>query len=68
MTGGTAMKYQADLVPIATITSNIHLMRGIKVMLDTDIAELYGVTTKRFNEQIHRNRERFPSDFMFQLT
>ncbi|MBI5750674.1 MAG: ORF6N domain-containing protein [Hydrogenophilales bacterium] len=44
------------------------MMRGMKVMIDTDLAELYGVTTKRFNEQVKRNLERFPSDFMFQLT
>lgn len=43
-------------------------MRGQKVMLDADIALLYGGTTKRLNEQVRRNRKRFPSDFMFQLT
>jgi hypothetical protein len=58
----------ATLVPLETITSNIHLIRGIKVMLDSDLSELYGVSTKRFNEQIRRNLERFPSDFMFRLT
>src|SRR5258706_7122134 len=42
--------------------------RGIKIMIDRDIAELYGVTTKRLNEQVKRNKKRFPSDFMFQLT
>ncbi|MBT3583757.1 MAG: ORF6N domain-containing protein [Halobacteriovoraceae bacterium] len=44
----------------------IFLIRGKKVMLDSDLAELYGITTKRLNEQVKRNRERFPSDFMFQ--
>jgi hypothetical protein len=43
-------------------------MRGQNVMLDEDLAELYAVTTKRLNEQVRRNRERFPEDFMFQLT
>ncbi|MBI4313944.1 MAG: ORF6N domain-containing protein [Candidatus Omnitrophica bacterium] len=46
----------------------IFLVRGHKIMLDDDLAMLYGVTTKRLNEQVRRNRKRFPSDFMFQLT
>jgi hypothetical protein len=46
----------------------IHEIRGEKVILDSDLARLYGVTTKRLNEQVKRNRERFPDDFMFQLT
>ncbi|MFH1936869.1 MAG: ORF6N domain-containing protein, partial [Bacteroidota bacterium] len=41
---------------------------GVKVMIDSDLAELYGVTTKRLNEQVKRNAKRFPADFMFQLT
>jgi phage regulator Rha-like protein len=41
---------------------------GHRVLLDTELAALYGVSTKRFNEQVRRNRERFPADFMFQLT
>jgi len=44
------------------------LIRGHKVMIDVDLAELYGVPTKRLNEQVRRNQKRFPSDFMFQLT
>ena len=44
------------------------ILRGHKVLLDTELAALYGVTTKRFNEQVRRNCERFPEDFMFQLT
>lgn len=44
------------------------MIRGQKVILDTDLAALYGVPTKRFNEQVKRNRARFPSDFMFRLT
>ena len=53
---------------IARIESVIHLIRGHRVMLDSDLAAIYGVTTKRLNEQLHRNRSRFPSDFAFQLT
>ena len=56
------------LVPAERIAQAILLLRGQKVLLDTDLAELYGVTTKRFNEQVRRNLERFPGDFMFQLT
>ena len=50
------------------IERSILLIRGEKVMLDNDLAELYGVETKRLNEQVRRNLGRFPSDFMFQLT
>ena len=50
------------------IKSKIHLIRGEQVMLDSDLAELYGVETKRLNEQVRRNQDRFPEDFMFQLT
>ena len=46
----------------------IHEIRGEKIILDSDLARLYGVTTKRLNEQVKRNQERFPDDFMFQLT
>src|SRR5712692_9834577 len=49
------------------IERRIYLIRKQKVMLDTDLAELYGVTTKRLNEQVRRNLKRFPTDFMFQL-
>ena len=48
--------------------TKILLLRGHKVLLDADLAELYGVPVKRLNEQVRRNRDRFPSDFMFQLT
>lgn len=58
--------------PCATIAmeieSQIYLIRGLKVMLDHDLAELYGVPTHRLNEQVRRNIERFPADFMFPLT
>ncbi|HJS66062.1 MAG TPA: ORF6N domain-containing protein [Nitrospiraceae bacterium] len=50
------------------VEQNILLIRGHRVMLDTDLAKLYGVPTKRLNEQVQRNKKRFPSDFMFQLT
>lgn len=50
------------------ILNRILLIRGKKVMVDRDLAELYGVTTKRLNEQVKRNTTRFPEDFMFQLT
>jgi len=56
------------LVPIKRITSKIYLIRGMKVMVDRDLAELYGVETKRLKEQVRRNIERFPEDFMFELT
>jgi hypothetical protein len=46
----------------------ISLIRGEKVILDVDLARLYGVTTSRLNEQVRRNRQRFPEDFVFQLT
>ncbi|MBF0291776.1 MAG: ORF6N domain-containing protein [Nitrospinae bacterium] len=50
------------------IARRIFTIRGQRVMLDADLAELFGVPTRRLNEQIKRNRERFPDDFMFQLT
>jgi ORF6N domain len=61
-------KRAAALVAIDAITSRILVIRGQKVMLDMDLAALYGVTTKRLNEQMRRNLDRFPSDFVFQLT
>ena len=57
-----------ELVPIKLIASKIYLIRGIKVMLDRDLAELYSVETKRLKEQVRRNIVRFPEDFMFELT
>ena len=59
------------IVPVLeddSIRSRIFTIRGVQVMLDRDLAELYGVPTKRLNEQVRRNAERFPSDFMFLLT
>jgi hypothetical protein len=56
------------LVPLERIENRIYLIRGEKVMLDKDLAELYGVKTSRLNEQVKRNLGRFPADFMFRLT
>ena len=56
-----------DLLPTERIEQAIFLIRGQKVILDDDLSRLYGVTTKRLNEQVKRNRKRFPDDFMFQL-
>ena len=56
------------LVVAESIEAKILFIRGQKVMLDADLAELYGVETKRLNEQVRRNSERFPEDFVFQLT
>lgn len=53
---------------IETIRSRIYEIRGRKVMLDRDLADLYHVETKRLNEAVKRNKERFPPDFMFQLS
>lgn len=55
-------------IPVERIENSIILIRGEKIMLDADLAILYGVSTKRLNEQVKRNRDRFPKDFMFQLT
>ena len=51
-----------------TVINKIYPIRGKKVMLDRDLAEMYGVETRRLNEQVKRNEKRFPNDFMFQLT
>ena len=56
------------LIPAEVIERRILVLRGHRVMLDRDLAELYGVQPKRLNEQVKRNRDRFPEDFMFQLT
>lgn len=57
----------SDLIPAERIESKILVIRGQKVLLAYDLADLYGVTTKRLNEQVKRNIDRFPEDFMFQL-
>ena len=56
------------LIPIEKIEKAIYLIRGERVMLDRDLAKLYDVTTAAFNQAVRRNRDRFPEDFMFQLT
>ena len=56
-----------ELVPVEIIERKIYLIRGCKVMLDSDLAELYQVPTKVLNQAVRRNFDRFPSDFMFQL-
>jgi ORF6N domain len=55
-------------VPVEGITRSILILRGQRVLLDAGLAGLYGVSTKRLNEQVRRNLDRFPEDFMFQLT
>jgi ORF6N domain len=62
------MANNALIASVTQIESKILVLREQKVMLDADLAELYGVETRRLNEQVSRNKERFPSDFMFQLT
>ena len=57
-----------SVIPVERIASRIYLIRGEKVILDSDLAELYGVATSRLNEQFKRNRDRFPPDFAFQLS
>ncbi len=57
-----------SIIPIERIVSRIYVIRGEKVMLDSDLAQLYGVSTSRLNEQVKRNINRFPADFAFQLT
>ena len=59
---------QKYIVPIESVTQAIHTVRGQRVMLDSDLAALYGVETKVLNQAVKRNLERFPSDFMFVLT
>ncbi|MEZ4756775.1 MAG: ORF6N domain-containing protein [Flavobacteriales bacterium] len=61
-------RYSAVAPPDASITGRIHVIRGQKVMLDRDLAELYGVETKHLKRQVRRNLGRFPEDFMFELT
>jgi hypothetical protein len=62
------MKSLSLLIPVGRIEKAIFLIRGEKVMVDSDLAELYAVETKALNRAVKRNRKRFPADFMFQLT
>lgn len=61
------MRDNDSQIPAQRIERAIVLIRGQRVLLDSDLAELYGVTTSRLNEQVKRNRDRFPEDFMFRL-
>ena len=57
-----------SLIPTEKIDRAMLIIRGNKVMLDSDLASIYGVKTSRLNEQVKRNKNRFPNDFMSQLT
>ena len=59
---------QTAFTPVEHITQSIVVLRGQRVLLDAELATLYGVTTRRLNEQVRRNRMRFPDDFLFELT
>ncbi|MBW2643579.1 MAG: ORF6N domain-containing protein [Deltaproteobacteria bacterium] len=58
----------SNVITMETIASKIYIIRGLKIMLDRDLAELYGVETKQLKRAVRRNIDRFPSDFMFDLT
>ncbi len=62
------VKRSVGVTSVEVIQGKILIVRGQRVMLDRDLAELYGVTTGRLNEQVKRNIRRFPEDFMFRLT
>jgi hypothetical protein len=61
------VSYKTKAAPVQRIEDMIYLIRGQRVMLDFDLARVYGITTKRLKEQFRRNAERFPNDFAFQL-
>ena len=61
-------KNEVSILDTKKISSKIYTIRGVQVMLDFELAELYGYTTKRFNEQVKNNIERFDEDFRFQLS
>jgi hypothetical protein len=58
----------AELVLLKPVEPRILILRGVRAILDSELAELYGVRAKRLNEQVKRNAQRFPRDFMFQLS
>lgn len=66
--GKDTMKQEMLLVPVGSIASVIRFLRGQRIILDADLAALYGVETRALNQAVKRNRERFPEAFMFQLT
>jgi ORF6N domain-containing protein len=61
-------KKSQSLIPVEQIDSMIRTVRGVRIILDRDLAKIYGVPTKAFNQAVKRNRQRFPEDFMFRLT
>lgn len=61
-------KQETSIIPNEVIVNKIYLFRGVKVMLDIDLAELFGVETRQLKQQVRRNIERFPEHFMFELT
>ena len=63
-----AANRNVESLSIGAIAQSIHLIRSQRVLLDTDLAGFYGETTRRLNQQVNRNRARFPEDFMFQLS
>jgi len=63
-----AKKLRNALIPVEVITGKIFILRGHRVMLDRDLAKLYRVETRAVNQAVKRNQDRFPEDFMFQLT
>jgi hypothetical protein len=58
----------APAIPVEHLTRSIRVLRGQRVLLDAELAELYGVTTARLNQQVRRNRRRFPTDFLLEIT
>ena len=66
--GMTPSEIPENLIPIESIEQKIFVLRGFRVMLDKDLAQLYGVETRNLNKAVSRNLARFPADFMFQLT
>ena len=62
------MKENKPVIPDEVVLTKIYNIRNQKVMLDRDLAELYGIETKRLKEQVRRNKDRFPDDFMFEMT
>lgn len=62
------MAENTEVMTVDSIRDRVYVIRGQQVMLDQDLAEIYGYEVKRLNEQVKRNNARFPEDFMFQLT
>jgi ORF6N domain len=68
VSGESAKKSTRAVAPVEHIARSILVLRGQKVLLDAELAGLYGVTTTRLNQQVRRNRQRFPADFLFEVT